>query len=281
MWHANRLSADQARLVEAWLPAPRLVEDLSWGLVDTAVLHVRADSGDFIVKAAGLRNHHIGREISAHEGYTAPLVELGAAAKLVAADREANVLVLEYLTGKLVEGTSSEFDPDTYVQAGRLLGAIHSQKAHTDPDFESVATERAVAWLDADHRMAPEQVAEARRVLEAYRPGPVKVVPTHGDWQPRNWLVDDGRVRVIDFGRFAFRPAETDLCRLGAQQWRSNEHLEPAFFRGYGFDPRDPDRWPVMMLREAIGTTAWAYQVGNGAFEAQGHRMLAEALAAL
>lgn len=33
-----------------------------------------------------------------------------------------------------------------------------------------------------------------------------------------------------------------------------------------------------MLLREAVSTAAWAYQVGDEAFEKQGHRMLAETL---
>jgi hypothetical protein len=32
-------------------------------------------------------------------------------------------------------------------------------------------------------------------------------------------------------------------------------------------------------VREGIGTAAWAHRVGDEAFEAQGHRMIAEALA--
>lgn len=108
------------------------------------------------------------------------------------------------------------------------------------------------------------------------------VVPTHGDWQPRNWLIHGDRVLVIDFGRFAWRPTETDFTRLAAQQWRAAPGLEAAFFRGYGADTReqDPQRWRITMLREAIGTAAWAYQVGDYSFESQGHRMIAEALAA-
>lgn len=280
VWHADRLTDRQAQFVERWLPEPRLVEDLSWGLVDTTVLHVRTAAGGFIVKAAGQANHHIGREISAHEGYTAPLAQLGAAARLVVSDRDANVLVTEYLVGEIVVGTPAELETETYARAGLLLKAFHSQAARTDQDFERLATDRALAWLDSAHRIAPEHVSAARNALGDYRPQPVTVVPTHGDWQPRNWLVDDGNVKVIDFGRFEFRPAETDLCRLAAQQWRSDSQLEAAFLHGYGTDPRDPGRWSVMMLREAIGTAAWAYQVGDESFEEQGHRMLAEALAA-
>ncbi|WP_255414769.1 hypothetical protein [Pseudarthrobacter sp. AG30] len=36
--------------------------------------------------------------------------------------------------------------------------------------------------------------------------------------------------------------------------------------------------WRIDLLREAIGTAVWAYQVGDGNFERQGHRMLREAV---
>ena len=280
MWHAGRLANQQVDVVESWLPTPRLVADLSWGLVDTVVLHLTTGGGDVIVKAGGASNHHIGREISAHEGHTGPLVAAGGAARLIGASREANVLAVEYLPGRLVEGVPAEIDHDTYVQAGRLLWLLHDQESRSDDSFERVATERAVAWLDANHRIAPEAERAARRILTDYQPKPVSVVPTHGDWQPRNWLVHDGNVAVIDFGRFAFRPAASDLCRLAVQQWRTDPALEDAFLLGYGPDPREADLWRMLQLREAIGTAAWAYQVGATDFEAQGHRMLDEALLA-
>lgn len=34
----------------------------------------------------------------------------------------------------------------------------------------------------------------------------------------------------------------------------------------------------MTVVHEAIGTAAWAHQVGDEAFENQGHRMIAEAL---
>lgn len=33
--------------------------------------------------------------------------------------------------------------------------------------------------------------------------------PTHGDWYPRNWLIHEDRLKVIDFGHFAWRPGDT------------------------------------------------------------------------
>ncbi|WBB53057.1 phosphotransferase [Verrucosispora sp. WMMD573] len=86
---------------------------------------------------------------------------------------------------------------------------------------------------------------------------------------------------VIDFGRAAMRPAFTDFGRLAAQDFRRGPQLEAAFLDGYGPDPREPDAWHRTRVREAIGTAAWAYRVGDEAFEAQGHRMITEALASI
>jgi Phosphotransferase enzyme family len=278
-WDHGRLSEAQLARVASWLPAPSLVRDLSWNQIDTSVLQVRADERDFIVKAAGPGNHHIGREIAAHESYTGPLALRDAAAKLVAADRGANVALLTYLDGRLVEGTEAEHAADTYAQAGRLLRSFHAQETRTDDQYEARATAKALAWLERPHRVAPAIEQRVRAVLTAYVPRPVATAPSHGDWQPRNWLVHEGAIKVIDFGRFDFRPAANDLHRLAVQQWRGRPDLEAAFLGGYGGDPRDPARWPIDLLREAVGTAVWAYQVGDAPFEAQGHRMIDEALA--
>lgn len=45
-----------------------------------------------------------------------------------------------------------------------------------------------------------------------------------------------------------------------------------------GSDPREADAWMRLRIREAVGTAAWAYKVGDEAFEQQGHRMIAEVL---
>lgn len=278
-WDGGLLGPEQSKLAESWLEAPQLVADLSWGLVDTKVLHVHSPAGPVIVKAGAPANHHLAREIAAHKAFTRPLVEQGRAARVLHAEPRANVLVMEYLDGLLVEGTPAEQAPDTYVQAGRLLKLLHGQETRTDGSYEARATSAALAWLERDHRIDSEIDQEARRRLAGYRPQATAVVPTHGDWQPRNWLIHRGEVRIIDFGRFAFRPAATDLCRLAVQQWRGQPELEQAFLAGYGADPRSEAAWRIALLREAIGTAVWAFQVGDEAFENQGHRMLREALA--
>jgi len=276
----GRLSAAQRALVEEWMPAAEVVADLSWNLVETIVLRVRHGARDYVVKAAGPEEHHLGRELGAHlGGFVDVWARTGHAAVLRHHDREARVLVTEWLPGELAYRTPAGVDPEVHRRAGRLLRDFHAQDARASDGVDAAATARALRWLDTSHAIAPDVEARLREALAALPPIEADLVPTHGDWQPRNWLVAGSDVRVIDFGRFAFRPAATDFVRLWAQEWRAAPACEEAFFDGYGRDPRHPDHWISMRLREAIGTAAWAHQVGDAAFEAQGQRMIAELLA--
>lgn len=277
-WDGGQLSEQQAELARTWLGTPSLIADLSWGQVDTKVLHVSTRDRTVIVKAAGPDNHHIGREITAHESYTSPLVASGRAGGLLRSSRQLNLLVLDYLDGDLVEGTGEELAESAHAQAGELLKLLHGQESRIDDQYEFRVTAKSLAWLDRKHRIDPEVEREARQRLTEYRPLPIVVVPTHGDWQPRNWISENGELRAIDFGRFDFRPAATDLCRLAVQQWRKNATLEATFLAGYGGDPRSEVVWRMDLLREAIGTAVWAHLVGDEMFEAQGHQMLSQSL---
>lgn len=269
----------QRALVHSWLPGAALVRDHSWGLVGTRVLQVRVGESHYIVKAAGPDDHHLARELRAHREWLAPWTSAGRAPRLVAADPAARVLVTEYLPGHLVQGSAAEWSPDVHRQAGRLLALLHRQDAVEDPDWEARENRRALAWLDRPHRIEPATAVRLAEEVASWPTPPATLVPTHGDWQPRNWLVHGGTTSVIDLGRADLRPAATDLARLAAQQFRADPALEAAFLDGYGVDPREPGRWRRILLREAIGTAVWAYQVGDEAFEQQGRRMIAEALA--
>ncbi|GAA5211235.1 hypothetical protein GCM10025774_31450 [Microbacterium kyungheense] len=262
------------------MPAAEVVADLSWNQVETIVLRVRQGDAEFVVKAAGPDVRHFGRELDAHlGGLLSVWAGAGRAPVLRHHDREARVLVTAWLPGELAYRTPWGIDPGVHRRAGSLLREFHAQAVRPSEGTDAAATARALAWLDAPHAVAPAVEARLRDALAALGPIEADLVPTHGDWQPRNWLVDGDAVRVIDFGRFAFRPAASDFVRLSAQEWRAEPACEAAFFDGYGADPRHPDHWLLMRLREAIGTACWAHQVGDVAFEAQGHRMIADALA--
>ncbi|TQM34681.1 phosphotransferase [Microbacterium kyungheense] len=276
----GRLSAAQRARVDEWMPAAEVVADLSWNQVETIVLRVRQGDAEFVVKAAGPDVRHFGRELDAHlGGLLSVWAGAGRAPVLRHHDREARVLVTAWLPGELAYRTPWGIDPGVHRRAGSLLREFHAQAVRPSEGTDAAATARALAWLDAPHAVAPAVEARLRDALAALGPIEADLVPTHGDWQPRNWLVDGDAVRVIDFGRFAFRPAASDFVRLSAQEWRAEPACEAAFFDGYGADPRHPDHWLLMRLREAIGTACWAHQVGDVAFEAQGHRMIADALA--
>ena len=276
----DQLSRRQLELVRTWLPGAGVVRDHSWGLVGTAVLELLDAGGTrYIVKAGDREDHHVAREVIAHRRWLEPWTSLGRAPEMVHGDGEAKVLVARYLPGALVQGTEHEQVADTYRQAGELLARFHGQLAvRDDGEFEHRQKQETLAWLSRPHRIAAEAVSDLTAAVEAWPTPGSTLVPTHGDWQPRNWLVHDGRVSVIDFGRADLRPALTDFGRLAAQQFRADPALEEAFLQGYGADPREPDAWRRLRIRDAVGTAAWAYQVGDAAYEQQGHRMIAEIL---
>lgn len=273
-----RLTEHQRDLLEKWLPGANIVKDLSWGLIGTTVLELEHGGSRYVAKAGDERDHHLARELRAHRNWLTPWTSRGLAPQLVEADGDAKLLLTRYLPGELVQGSEDEWRPETYRQAGRLLALLHEQLAVEDTEYEAREQEHALAWLAKPHRIAPELVDRLRAEVRSWPTPPVTLVPTHGDWQPRNWLIHQGMVTAIDFGRAELRPAMTDFARLGAQQFRTDPTLEAPYLEGYGGDPREPAAWHRLRVREAIATATWAYEVGDETFEQQGHRMIAEAL---
>lgn len=274
----DELSPHQRALIEAWLPGVEVEADMSWRLVETTVLRARAGGQVVVIKAGGPSDHHIAREIRAHREWTGPWVQHGRAARMLYADVGAKILVTAYLPGTLVQGTTVAAEMDTYTQAGELLRAFHGQAAIEDPEYERQMNAKALAWLDGPHRIAPDIAEALRAMIRSWPSVTVTCVPTHGDWQGRNWLCDNGVLRVIDLGRAGLRPAAEDFERLAVQEFVWHPGAEEAFLSGYGADPREPDVWFRQRARAAIGTAGWAYQIGNPDFEAQGHRMIADLL---
>jgi hypothetical protein len=265
------LDAIQRRLLHRWLPGLQVIKDHSWGLADNAVLHVDAGGRQYIVKADGPSHHHIQRELDAHELWLAPWVAAGRAPRLVAGNRAARILVTEYLPGDLVLGAPAQADPGTFHQAGELLALLHGQPGRIDTEYEAHENSKVLANLEKDHRIDPAVHARVRELIRSWASESVTLVPTHGDWQPRNWLVHTGTVSIIDFGRAALRPALSDWVRLAARDFLDDPLREAAFVQGYGSDPRDAPAWFAERLREAVNTAVWAHLVGDQAFEAEGH----------
>lgn len=270
----SRLAAEQRELLASWVPDARVVADHSWGLVDTTVLELDSTQGRLILKAGGPQDGHISREVRAHRQWVRPWIATGHAPTLLHSDASARVLITRYLPGRLVEGTAAQNDPETYRQAGELLARFHGQASAHDSQWHDACRARVARHLDRPHRIDPGIEAMARAEISTWPDGGSDVVPTHGDWQPRNWLIDDAVVRVIDFGRADLRPPTEDFVRLARQDFARNPLLESAFFEGYGRDPREPEQWRRSLVGEAVGTAVWAYGVGDDRFESFGHRLL-------
>ncbi|GAB3835306.1 hypothetical protein GCM10027610_032800 [Dactylosporangium cerinum] len=264
--------------MDQWLPSANVERNHSWGLVATTVLEITHAGSRFIVKAGGGDDHHIQRELHAHLNWLDPWTSRGRAPTLVYGSAAAKLIVTRYLPGELVLDSEHADEPSTYRQAGELLALLHGQTRVTDDDYERRENEKSLALLSQPHRIAAATVERLKAEIPAWPTPASALVPTHGDWQPRNWLIRDDVVSVIDFGRAAMRPAFTDFARLDVQDFRRDPKLDTAFLAGYGTDPRETAAWYRNRVREAIATAVWAYRVGDEPFEAQGHRMIAEAL---
>ena len=272
----SRLRPVQRELLARWVPDAAVLADLSWGLVETIVLDLASEQGRLVAKAGGVADGHIARELRAHREWLRPWVVTGHAPELLFGDEAAKLLVTRHLPGTLVEGTSAQDHPETYRQAGSLLATFHGQLSSIDDEWNDRFRARVERHLAQPHRIDPRIARSVHAEVSTWPGGGARVVPTHGDWQPRNWLIDDGVVRIIDFGRADLRSPIEDFVRLGRQDFARDDELEAAFVEGYGSDPREPDEWRRAVVGEAVGTAVWAYGVGDEGFERFGHRLLAE-----
>lgn len=268
------ITEEQRSLLTTWLGTYTVVKDHSWPLQDTHVLRVRTSVGENCIIKASATSHHIRREIAAH---TTGFIGLtGRVPTLKYASIEAGLLVTEYLPGTLIEGTAAERHAETYRQAGMLLGKLH-RPAGTSYEYADLLLRRTRSQIGHAHGLVQERNLDLLAgVLDNVKPGPVQMVTTHGDYQPRNWLEEDGQVKIIDFGRADARPWVHDLIRLSHQQFVKRPDLEEAFYSGLGkkVEAPDADIFQLENLNQAISTVVWAHQIGDEAFERSGVEMV-------
>jgi len=269
------ISEEQQRLLSSWLGPFEVISDHSWPMQDTTVLQLGTpDGGRYIVKASQT-SHHIRREIAAYSRGM-PGLE-GRVPVLLHAAADARLLVTRFLPGSLVAGSNAEQDPETYRQAGSILAALH-QPAGISHSYVRALKTRTGSIIKRAVSLLPRQTLEQLTVaLDGVVPGPAELVTTHGDYQPRNWLTDDGEVKVIDFGRADRRPWVHDLVRLNHQQFLGNPTLSEAFYEGLGRtveSGQDRQLLRLENLNQAVGTVVWAHDVGDPVFERQGVEMV-------
>ena len=267
------LTSQQTRLLESWLGPWESVEDYSWPLQDTLVLHVRGQDGDHIIKASQT-SHHIAREIEAYlkvlSGITAPIPWLQHA------DPDVGVLVTSFLPGEPILHSPGEWSPDVYQQAGKILAQIQVPHGKSSRYLDELLSSVEMLIVDASGLIRPSQIEALVNELGRFQCDPIQLHFTHGDYQPRNWLTHDGMLSVIDFGRGAQRSWVSDLVRLQNQQFLGHPELAEAFMDGLGrtLATEDLEILRLETLRESVGTVVWAHRIGDKEFEDHGRQMI-------
>ena len=293
------LPAEANALLDRRLGPYELLADLSWPGQSTVVLELRsARAGHVIAKVSTgtAFDHHIARAVRAHEELDG---RLGAGfPELLHADVHAGVMVTRYLPGRLAEGSPWELDAGVLRAAGALVARVHSAlPPQRSTEHQRQVRDRCAELVERARALLRDELwrASADR-LATVEPGATELVWTHGDVQPRNWLVDPDRreatgtprTLLIDFGRADRRPWYSDLVRLHHQVFAVHPDRAHAFLDGMGRAPVAPgaapvsideiDGWHLEHLLQSLGTVVWASDMGLADFAEHGRSMLERTL---
>jgi hypothetical protein len=272
-------AAEAMGACERILGPVRVVADLSWPDSANRVTELRDLAGrPWIAKTVEPALYQ--RELYAMQHWAPALGD--AAPALRAADDKLRLLIMSRLPGMLAEGTAAEFDPGVHEQAGRLIRLLHDAEApRADTGIGAATVRKLEYWIERGaHLLSPEDIQFAwDQVRPMATAGPLTIVPTHMDNQPRNWMAsDDGSVSLIDFGGCKRDVWIRDMQRMYFQQWLARPDLRDAFYAGYGRTPGEAD---LRLLRRylaysALSTVVWAHEHNNPGFETHGRRMLCD-----
>lgn len=228
-----------ASFLHARLDGPVVIGDHSWldGTRPT-VLRTKDRAGrEWFVKQHVLADFYAA-ERDAYERWVPALGDR--APSLFAADDELLTLIVTALPGVMPERWE---DPELQFQAGILLRRFHD--AETLPPYVDIVARK----LDALDRILPraEELIDrgaldfARsQLVELGYVAALRCVPCHLDYSPRNWLVDDGVLYVIDFGDCRTDAWVNDFGRLFLG-WHLHGEPKEAFLDGYGRVPTDDE----------------------------------------
>lgn len=257
-----------------------VVADLSWDHGEAVVVELQTASGQRLIGKAHRQAGKFAAECIAYERWVPALGRH--APRLIVADPECQVLILTKLDAAALAERPDVDMLDVHRQAGALLARFHgSEPAVLIEGHARLQRERLAAWVDraAANVLSSEDVSLVDRQLAALDtlPDPAGV-PCHRDWQPRNWLVDDGGVvHAIDFEHARVAPWYEDLQRLWWNEWLDAPACADAFFDGYG-RTLDGDELSAFTATSALGhltTIVWAHEHADDDFGAHARRCLA------
>ena len=201
--------------------------------------------------------------------------------RLVASERERRLLLLGDVCGTV----PASGDPVAYRYAGQALAQLHAAEVRPDGwaawcDWVRERVDRELHDLrglgvDVDAGALRPVVAE----LTALSPQPI--VASHGDFLPRNWVVREDRLAMIDFAEAGHHPRMVDVAKLHATTMWGRTDLFEQLVAGYGGRP-DAEEVRLLELVRAVAALALlrrGAQRGVPAVAERGRAVLAAVLA--
>ncbi|MEE2940938.1 MAG: aminoglycoside phosphotransferase family protein [Planctomycetota bacterium] len=270
--------------VEEHLGEVREAEDASCDHAASDVVRVVCARG-----AAFLKRHRDRRkfdqERSAYAGWCNGLD--AAATLLAATESPGPALLVHAAPGAPLAGLislSADVERAHWSRAGAFLAALHALP-HEDEDevpLPDAWTRRAEAWVRRAGRAITRREAEGVLSL-ARAPWPEsddrpRRVPCHRDFTPRNWIVTEDSLAVIDFEHARADWALVDLGRALEEVPEDREDLAAALWAGYGADRTALEvSLPRVLAVQAVARIAWAVEHGDARFERSGRELLRRA----
>lgn len=228
-----------------------------------------ADGSAFYLKRHEF-SHHYASEVRALNDWV-PRLDPGSwwsAPEVVASSDDLGAVIITELPGQIIDDSTPERDElsAAYRHAGRLARSLHDSDVDLSneprnqlygPNGIERYLEMSREHLDAGTCEWVKEVLTRPDVWEG-----LKVVPMHGDYSPRNWIIEPGdpTFKVIDLERS--RPGYwlEDIQRMTHDNWLEVPQLSDAFFAGYGRTPSDAE-WrqaDQITLITCVGGVGWA-----------------------
>ncbi|MEW2163762.1 aminoglycoside phosphotransferase family protein [Streptomyces sp. NPDC007084] len=253
--------------------------DASWDRGSSRVWRADGASGRawYVKIHQNARFHQ--REVAAYRSWVPSLGP--AVPTLVSADTALLAVVITAVPGRSLHGIAPppEQQQLLFHRIGALAAAIHRSAAPLPAEEGVPALAKVERHLEAARPyLRPGDEEFIRRIVARAEDVPLlDRVPTHGDFQLRNLLLDDdGSLAVIDFERSEPGPAIRDLVRL-SDAWATQPALRDAFMSGYGrrLGPAEEERFVVDSTLDALSGIQYGATHCDAETQERGHRTLA------
>lgn len=246
----------------------------------SALLELRGPDGTrwFAKRHASRKGYE--RELAAYRNWVPAIA--ARAPRLIRADDATATLVLTAVPGVL--GDEAALPPAAeramHREAGALLRAFHGAAPAVPASgfADGIARHFDRLRARAAGLVSARELGFVADCVAALADGPEpELTPCHRDYTARNWLVDAGRVSVIDFEHARIDARVWDFLRLCHQRWPGRQDLREAFLAGYGRELTEAE--DTLILRcgayNALATVLWAREAGDRGFERTGRASLA------